>query len=120
MADGAGGTVRVRPALPHEINAFYLTNYEAHALEIDGEIVAMASLGERDGHLWAALDIGPKAARRPLRLARAVLRYLHSQNRSTRVQCDSPDAWRLLLFLGFVPTGEVYAGKEVWLWPKWP
>lgn len=109
-----------RPATAHEINSFYLGNYEAQALEVDGEIVAMASVGERAGHLWAALDAGPKAARYPVHLARAILRWLHTQNRSVRVQCDSADAHRFLLFLGFVPTGEILAGKEIWLWPKWP
>lgn len=111
----------VRKAKLAEAEAFYGMRLRHYLAELDGVPLAMGTLSNAGGRIWAWLDV--KEGLSP-RQAMAVLYAIRKGLRDSRepvVYVTSnegvhPRAIKLLRMIGFAPTGETVNGKDIWKW----
>lgn len=122
-------TVKIRRALPNEVARYYARQpVEHHGLFVDGEPVALGGFQIRGDRTYAYLDVTPEVVQHGARVARAALRALMDRNETIYAPCaahDQPKAERLLTWLGFRPTDDVFeTGRgitmRIWQWQRWP
>lgn len=102
-----------------EIEAFYNLRLSHHACEVDGEIVAMGTLTRAGDRLWGFFTVKdaptPAQSRAVLYALMRGLRRINEPVYITTNEGVHERAIRLVRTLGFVTTGEIRNGQQVWL-----
>lgn len=108
----------VRLATDAELARIYSPPEAEHIVaEIDGEAVAWIGFRKIEGRLWGMFGMLTTAAPSVcVRLFWQFRKRLHQKTESVVVLANDRQAERLLHLLGLQPTGEHYAGKDVWIW----
>lgn len=108
---------KVRWATPADVVAFYgaalKPTLQAVVIDVDGEIVGIGGLHDRDDKLVCFSDLKPQSQAHKksiVRAAKMLLGLMHTKRRTIYAICDEliPSAPAFLSYLGFEPAGEYY------------
>lgn len=109
--------ITLRPATPADFLTYCGEPVETHALEQDGQLLAISVVMRQNGRLWATLDVKPGV--NPFALIRAIRAARARLGEPLYVECQShayDTAERLLRIIGFTPTKERRKGMGVWVY----
>lgn len=89
----------------------------AWAQYVDGRIESAGGFVRHDGRLWVFTQNYVKPLSAPMAFVRALRRGLHMLGEPVHAQeSRTPQSARLLKFLGFEKTPEIYKGASVYTW----
>jgi hypothetical protein len=110
-------SIALREASDAEIAAIFRLGADHVMATVDGQPVAYARYQTIEGRRWAMLNIiAPIAPGNVSMVFYALKRRLQEECEPVYVAAQSASSTRLLRLLGLEPTGETFAGKEVWAW----
>jgi hypothetical protein len=109
--------VALREASDDEIARVFRVNAEHVIATVDGAPAVYLRFQAVSGRRWALMnmlsEIKPSMARQLFYVLRSRLR---EECEPIFVLAETERSPRLLRLIGLLPTGEVFAGKEVWRW----